>query len=226
MKKPRAVFTADLRRAGFEDWLDAVFDHPPRADPSDIDSAWYWRAVVELTVDPARQIRYLTKLFEHPEVLAQRYSAAQIEEGFWFMFGAAGTEWFLRPLWDPEVPWVAREACIRAVPRLYDGHFPPDGGSEGMSWMLWDLLAFGYDCGNHDPARNEEDRRVQESMFEALREMLVRSKSPAAQEAALHGLFHLKHAGGPDLIRSYLRSRSVPEWLREYASAVLAGRAL
>lgn len=226
MRKPRETFAVDLRRAGFEAWLDAVFDHPPRSDPRDINTAWYWMVLVDFRVDPARQVRYLTKLFERPQVLVTRYTAAQIEEGFWFMFGAAGTEWFLDPLWDAEVPWVAREACIRAVPRLYDGLFPPDGGGDGVAWMLWDLLAFGYDCGNHDPARNEEDRRVQDAMFEALREMLTRSKSPAAQEAALHGLFHLKHAGGPDLIRGYLRLRGVPPWLREYASSVLDGRAL
>ena len=45
-------------------------------------------------------------------------------------------------------------------------------------------------------------------------------------DAALHGLFHLKHARGPGLIRTYLDSRRGPDWLREYASDVLAGKAL
>jgi len=226
MRQPRDAFTPDLRRASFEEWLDAVFDHPPRAEPPNVNSAWYWVSDVEFTVDPGRQVRYLTQMFEQPEVLAQRYSAEQIEEGFWFMFGAAGYSWFLDTLWDPEVPWVAREACIRAIPTLYERLFPPDDNADGIPWMLWDLLAFGYDCGNRDPAKNEEDRRVQDAMLEAMRMMLLRPSSPAAQHAALHGLFHLNHADGPGLIRTYLDSRRPPAWLREYASNVLAGNAL
>lgn len=226
MKQRRDPFTADLRQASFDEWLDAVFDHPPRIDPTDVDSAWYWIADVELAVDPGRQVRYLKQLFEQPEVLTRRYSPEQVEEGFWFMFGAGGNEWFRDTLWNPEVPWAAREDCIKAVPVLYERLFLPDGDADGMAWMLWDLLAFGYDCGNKDPTKSEDDRRVQDAMFEAMREMLMRSSLPVAQRAALHGLFHLKHASGPGLIRTYLDSRRGPGWLREYASDVLAGNAL
>jgi hypothetical protein len=184
MKQRRAPFTADLRKASYEEWLDVAFDHQPRADPANVDTAWYWVRDVELVVDSARQVRYLTQLFEQPEVLVRRYSAAQIEEGFWFMLGAAGQGWFRDTLWDSEVPWEAREACIKAIPRLYDRLFAPDDEAEGMAWMLWDLLAFDYGCGNRGPAKSDEDRRVQDTMLEAMREMLMRSGSPMAHGTA------------------------------------------
>lgn len=225
-KQQRAPFTADLRKASFAEWLDITFDHPERAEPTKVDHAWYWMHEVALVADPVRQIRYLTQLFRQPEILAQRYTAAQVEEGFWFMLSGGGEEWYRDALWDPEVPWEARAACIATVPVLYERLFAPDEDAGGIPWMLWDLLAFDYDCGNRDPARNEEDRRVQDAMLEAMSRMLLRSKSPMAQRAALHGLFHLNHPKGPGLIRTYLDSRRIPRTLRDYAANVLAGEAL
>lgn len=226
-KQNRQPLVADLRNASFDEWLNAVFNHAARAGRRrDVHKAWYMSQDVEFIVDPARQIRFLTQLFEAPEILPQRYSTEQIEEGFWFMFSAIGKEWFRDALWNSEVPWAAREACIQAVPTLYERLFTREEDADGVAWMLWDLIAFDYDCGNRDPAASEEDRRVQDAMLDAMRRMLLGSDSSLAQSAALHGLFHLNHRNGPELIRHYLKSRRIGLELRSYAQNVLAGRAL
>jgi hypothetical protein len=221
---PRLV--VDLRDASFDQWLGFVFDHEPLEEGQDSGDAWYWTSEVELAVQPARQVAHLLRLFERPDVLLSRFTEPQIEQGFWFMFSAGGTDWFLTPLWDPNVPWAAREACIRAIPSLYERLFDSDEEGEGVAWMLWDFLAFGYDCGNRDPSRSEEDKRVQEAMLEAMSEMLLGSSSAMAQRAALHGLFHLQHRSGSALIQTYLDSRWTSQSLREYAELVLRGEAL
>jgi len=220
------MLAVDLRGTTFDAWLAFVFDHETQSDGDDVGDAWYWARDVELAVEPVRQVEYLTRLFERPEVLVRHFSEAQVEQGFWFMFSACGTPWFLDPLWDPAVPRAAREACIRAIPSLYDRLFASDEEGEGVAWMLWDFLAFGYDCGNRDPSASEEDRWVQDAMLEALREMLLRSESAMAQRAALHGLFHLNHQEGSGLIRTYLDSRWTSQSLRDYAEKVLRGEAL
>jgi len=228
MQEPRSVIAVDLRNVSYGEWLAFVFDHEPLPDGADIGRAWYNANVLEIEAGPARQVSYLTRVFESPEVLAGRYTTNQIEQGFWFMLGAtSGQEAFRDALWDAAVPWAEREACIRAVPTLYERLFPRDEDNEGIPFMLWDLLADDYGHKLRNPAADEEDRRVQGAMLEAMRQMLLSSDSPIAQRAGLHGLFHLAHPMGHALIRTYLESRwGISASLRTYAEQVVRGDAL
>lgn len=179
----------DLREVDFESWLKAIFEHPvPARRNSD---EWYWAFDVEIVVDPRRQLDFLTRMCSEADVLLKLFSREQIDQGLWFIFGAAGEEYFGRHLWNQDIPWATRQECILFLPRLWPGLFErADVGS--MSYMLWDSLAYDYDRGPLNPQRDPEARRVQDAMFRALTEQLL-SDMPETQGAALHGLGHLRH---------------------------------
>jgi hypothetical protein len=140
------------------------------------------------------------------------------------MFSAGGGEWFRDLLWDPSVPWGARRACIDLLPELYARLFERSA-LETIPFMLPDLLAYDYGSGRRHPDTDEEDRRVQQALFVAFQRMLD-SCHPGTQQAALHGLHHLAHPGGPEAIRAWLDCLSgLPVGVRRYAEDVLAGRA-
>lgn len=176
-------------------------------------------------MDPRRQVEHLARVFHESAVLPSTYSAAQIEQGFWFMF-VTGQFWFMDPLWDPTVPWPAREATILAIPNAYSEVFERHAIGTAP-FMLWDLLARGLDRYPGRPPRYAgEDERVRDAMFQALRTKL-RSPHADTQKAALHGLFHIEHPNGAETIRAWLSSTAdVNESTRRYAEIVLAGGAL
>jgi hypothetical protein len=220
------VKTLDLAACDYDRWLESVFGHEAPAAADTTTRPWYHRERIEVLADPERQVAYMTRLFQDPTGIRKRFTPEQIEQGFWFMFGAS-REAFRDFLWDPEIPWVRRAACIEAIPNLYEGLFPDRNDDGGVAWMLWDLLADDYGFELRDPGADVEDRRVQDAMLEALRVMLLRSRSVLAQRAALHGVFHLAHPKGPGLIRTFLESgRPISTGLRAYAEAVLKGDAL
>jgi len=158
-------------------------------------------------------------------VLLERFSPAQIDQGFWFMF-LKGQEWFMDPLWNPAIPRGAREACVLAIPEVYRRLF--ERQPIGLApWMLWDLLAHGFlDYPGRPLERAGEDDYIRGAMFQACWIMLG-SHSPETQRAALHGVFHLEHPRGPVMIRAWLDSTSdLTDPTRAYAEDVLAGKAL
>lgn len=221
-EKPR--LRVDLAGASFEEFIAFVFDHPVVPDGHEGEK-WYLQHDLEINIDPGHQVQFLTMLFRHPDVLLERYSPAQIDQGFWFMF-IQGQEWFMDPLWDRAIPRAAREACVLAIPELYRRLFERE--PIGLApWMLWDLLADGFvGYAGRPPERAGEDDHVRAAMFQACRIMLA-SPSPETQRAALHGLFHLEHPRGPAMIRAWLDSTSgLSDRTRAYAEDVLAGKAL
>src|SRR2546425_580998 len=198
----------DLREATFDAWLAFIFDHAPLPEDADDGEAkeWYWALDdEEIVVDPRRQITYLRQLFEQPAVLLERFSPAQIDQGFWCMFGGWGENLFNETFWNSAIPWLDRAAAIRAIERLYDALFGlHDVGSAGF--MLWDMLAYDYYCGIRHPTENPEDTRVQQVMFETLQRMLT-SPSERTQMAALHGLHHLMRPESLAAVGQFLAER-------------------
>jgi hypothetical protein len=212
----------DLRQAAYEAWERFVFGHP--AEPEAELNAWYFTRQHDPIIEPARQIEFLTRLFRRAGELPTRYSAAQLEQGFWLVFAAAA-EHFVGLVWDRTVPWEARRTCLAAVYDLYAGLFA-EHPLEDADYMIPDLLADGYSSGRLDPARDPEAARVQVVLLDVFRRMLA---LPAAhcQEAALHGLGHLAHPGGPAVIRAYLDAHpSLPSVMRTYAECAMAGAVL
>jgi hypothetical protein len=211
----------DLRAVPFDAWLAFIFDHPVRLPGDEETKAWYWTQDLDISIDPIRQIVFLTRFCDDPTPVLARYSVAEIDQGLWYIFSGGGEDITYRLLWSPEVPWELRERCIAAIPNLWPALFEvADVGT--MSYMLWDSLAYGYYCGNCHPGDDPEDHRVQDSMHAALKSQLA-SEHPLTQRAALHGLGHLSHPDLADDINEFLNRPYLDEEIREYAAAILAG---
>lgn len=214
----------DHRKASFEEFLTFVFDRP--APPDHDLNAWWFHSSLDLVVDPRRQVAHLTRFFNDPSLLPPRYSRAQIEQGLWFLFSAA-PEYYVKFLWSPEVPWSEREACVLALPQLYDRLL-----ADGSPWdteidhMIPDLLAEWYGFGWRKPATNAEDRRVQDALLRVF-EQLLASDARSQWRAGLHGFGHLAHPEGAAIIKRFLVAH--PELdadERDYAQRAMVGAVL
>lgn len=128
----------DLRDVDFEPWLQSIFDHP--VPPTRNANEWYWQDDLEILVDPTRQIELLTDMCSEAERLLKLFTLEQIDQGLSFIF-SAGEEYFSRHLWNTNVAWPVRQACILAIPKLWPKLFEQvDVGT--VSYMLWDSLAY------------------------------------------------------------------------------------
>jgi hypothetical protein len=211
----------DLTHAGTDDFVRFVFDHPTvdEGEPE-----WYFTEDFEVLYEAHRQVRLLTELFATSARWRARFTDAQIEQGLWFVFNRA-EPYVTELLWNNEVPWAERRACIDAIFTLYADLFPICPVAT-IDYMIPDLLADGYDFGTRHPDANPEDRQVQEALM-ALFARLLDQPQPAAQYAGLHGLGHLEHPRGPALIDDYLvRHADITASLREYALQARAGDVL
>lgn len=191
----------------FERWVDFVFN-PPASTSSQTSEEWAVR------IDPKTLILYSTQLFDNPSFLMSRYTADQLEEGFWFLLGPENRLADL--LWDQSIDLLAREQCVLAMPIVFERLFAKDPLDQAC-YMWWDLL------------RNFEadhDERIQEAMLEALRRIL-KIDSGACQMSALHGLGHLRHPDKLGVISDFLHSNpGIDEKLRSYALSALKGEVL
>jgi hypothetical protein len=213
--------SSDLRNATYDEIVRFVFDHVPE---DEVDDKWYWKLTEDVQIQPRRAVGFLTRLCSTAGDLAAQFTLPQIAEGVNYLFGAGGRDEFGEQLWNPEVPWPERRACISAIPNLYTQVFERDAeGIGGCAYMLWDTIAYDYYCGNRDPATSAEDARVQDAMFDALVSML-RSDHPETLRGAIHGLGHLQHRASSRAIRELLSStRDLDQGLRTYAAQVLEG---
>jgi hypothetical protein len=89
--------------------------------------------------------------------------------------------------------------------------------------MFWDALAYGYGHATRHPETDVEDRRIQQAMFVALQQILAFDSLPC-QQAALHGLGHLRHPDTSTVVMNYLEHHpELSEEDRNYAIACITG---
>ncbi|HEU4881594.1 MAG TPA: hypothetical protein VFT45_05095 [Longimicrobium sp.] len=224
---PWRTETFDLRAATDDEISAVVFDHPVVPGKT---TAWWWAFDdAKVVIEPRRALAYMTNLFNAPEGLMDRYSAAQIDQGFWFMYSAAAEDVFGRQLWNDAEPWDDRERCIRALPRLYQALFEPmlflleDYYASAM-FMLPDFIVWmSRPRVTHDGA---DALRVCQALLDAFGEMLG-SSHDATRTAALHGLGHLAHPDRADVIRDFVRANpGLDPELRDYAERAVVGDVL
>jgi hypothetical protein len=200
----------NLNNRSFDDWLIFAFDHPI-STPS---TAWYWDDEWDWEAEPEHILKYSIKLFTNPQVLLEKFSYEQINQGFWFLLGATNqlSDW----IWDKEIEWTLREKSIKSMEGVFTDLFSANPIQDAC-FMWWDLLRDFSD---------EPDQKVINTMFETLSKIL-KLESLDCQESALHGLGHLEHTSKKSVIENFLRKYSnLDEDFRKYALAAIEGKIL
>jgi len=220
----------DLRKATVEQLARTLFDHPVSDDQSE---PWYFDDVA-FAIEPERQLRLMTELFQRAPAIFCDYSSQQVEAGLWCMMGGAEHESFCGLIWNPELPSPARHALIQGNYQLYDQVLAPypydtidfrhpddsDRRFRTIDYMAPDLL-LEAPCFRHE---DDADAALVRTEFLDLFTRLLAHDAPVAQYAALHGLGHLEHESRATVIQQYLESNT---WLdpaqREYAERARCG---
>jgi hypothetical protein len=189
----------DISEYSFEQFVSFIFAHEPSSDWNK-QPPWYFS--LEVIYDPQKVCAYYLQLFRQPSFLPEQYSKAQLEEGFWAIHGGALDCAVSRVIWDTDLPFAAREECVRSMTDLFRLLFAAEP-LETASNMWWDSLCYDWHCGVRLRERGGEDLRLQNVMFETLA-VVLRLDSEHCQIAALHGLGHLHHPGTAALIHTFL----------------------
>jgi hypothetical protein len=214
----------DISEHSFNQFIDFMFDHKvvemPDHESAELtkdEQPWYWQ-FIELVYDSEKICGYYVRLFQDPSLLLKRFSKPQLEQGFWAMQGSNLDCGLGNLLWVSEVPFAAREECVRSMFDLFRLLFVTEPFDTSVH-MWWDSLCYDWHCGNRNRAVGGEDMKMQDVMFETLAAILDLN-SLTCQGAALHGLGHLHHPATQELVQRYLQER--PSLSREWKEYALA----
>ena len=237
----------DLRALDFDGFVTLVFDHPAyegRSVEQHADGSisfleqpppeWYWDVEWswdDLPADPLHTLALMAEVFERAHELPARFTSRQVTQGFnLLLHGAART--FIDLVWDSRLPWEPRERLLRAVVPLYRRLFDVHTDIGFVPFMFWDVVvAFRFDprAESFDPPG---DPRLQATIVDVIREMLLVLDGPWSAPAALHGAHHVHHPDALAAVREWLARTPAPgpgaeedHWV-EYARQVLVGEAM
>jgi hypothetical protein len=215
--------------AAFEDWVKAVFDHPPR------ERKWYWDDQFEAFWDSfgvadALAVEYMTRLFSEPHHL-QRYSLAQVAQGIWFLIGEASPGKTAYTLINRDVALKERIVCIQSMINFFRLFVDP--ATKGVAdtkydpfhiacFMWWDIFPT---YGGGQSAEEE----IHAACLNAMAEILT-LPSEVCRLNALHGLnhWHASHAEQVEqIVDAFLRdATALTPRVLDYARTARAGEAL
>jgi hypothetical protein len=205
----------DIRGYSFDEFVSFVFDHETPADGTK-SHPWYFD--VEVVFDPRRVCDFYIRLFRSPNFLLGKYSKAQLDQGFWAIHGAAFDCSVQHLIWNAGVSFQSRCECVQSMSDLFRHLFATERLDTAV-FMWWDSLCFEWQCGHRDRQRGGEDMLMQDVIFDVLADLL-RTESEICQDAALHGLGHLRHPDTQELIQNYMsQHRSLTRERRDYALA-------
>ena len=231
----------------FEEWVEYCFVHGQRdfnGTSKDSPEAIEQRENRFLLMDRVLVVGYLTRLFEKPSFIADRYTDDQIADATWFLFGHGSQFISFKGL---NVAEDAQARCIRAVATLYtdlfdrvcgrrgtdlNTAFHGQKGIDGAVYMIWDMggLEFTVMFPDSPPHLIEPGTSVLEAV-------LAKCRTSACLVSALHGVGHVigfnicgkspaeqaKVDRFQGMIDSFLATREVPDWLRKYAGEARTG---
>jgi hypothetical protein len=184
-----------------------------------------------LVVDPALQVEHGRKLFADPLFLRERFTPAQLEQGFWFLSWSGPIvcgEFFADLLWDKSISIDSRLAAIEAMFDLYAKLFAPYP-TESATYMWWGLIAeniLGVEDGDSVvPCSDPDQEEVRLGMVATLGRIL-QLEQRHCQEAALHGLNHIATPQERATLIDPFLQLPRDEKLLSYARGCRAGREL
>ena len=197
----------DLTNCTFEQFVVFIFDH--EYSPMNVPE-WYWEPELEVQYNPTRHANCYIQLFTEPAFLLDRFPRLQLDQAFWAIAGYMPGP-VQEIMWDTSIPFELREKCVRSMYFLFEKLYAVNSLTEtifmpGSSCeMWWDLLAGDYSTGSRNRASSDEDRRMQDVMFDTLCQILDLG-SEECQGAALHGLNHLRHPETDKAIHKWIRA--------------------
>jgi hypothetical protein len=147
--------------------------------------------------------------------LTKIYSDEQLNQGLWAVFGAAiSCERFCL---DPRVDTSLRTDAIESmyIPfRDFAAHRPVEAVRESFYFMWWDAILFNTffeDDLTTDDGRSRRDYGALPEDRKLMGEVILRTllkilalDHQGCQWCALHGLGHLNHPSGAEIVQAYL----------------------
>lgn len=213
--------THNLHNSDLSEFVKFIFEHPLANQEQD-EKPWYWDDDLDLDFNPTEILALYEKLFSEPVFLLNKYSEELLEQGFWAMQSCLLPCSVAELIWDVQVSRELRKKVVFSMPSLYGKLFALNP-LETSSNMWWDSIAYGFYCGNKSRDRSEEEKEMQDAIFEAL-DKILQLESLDCQIAALHGLGHLRHPDTEILINKYLESNSkIDSEIRKYAISCISG---
>lgn len=192
----------DITTFSYEQWLRYIFNHDCDASRLPMECAsWYLEVEARFRVGaPDVLVDYVGRMCrEFPDV-SKQYSLSQLDQGVKFLLSAAGI-WFRVYLLDERVPIGSRVSCIRSMEVVFADFLAKSTAPvmEHCFFMWWEYLSIDKED------RTDDMREIRQAMFESLLRILAIDEA-RCQEAALHGLGHLRHAGGHPVVQEWLDS--------------------
>jgi hypothetical protein len=115
-----------------------------------------------------------------------------------------------RYLFDPSVDIGVRIGCIESMYLPFKDVVARTGVEKRDSfyWMWWDMILHTFrlnfpEANDHYEALSNDARQIFECMYQTLLRILALDQ-PACQWSALHGLGHLRHPLGREVVQKYL----------------------
>ena len=118
----------DISQYTFEELVAFLFerDVQPKSGQSG-PKKWnprHWHT--EETCDSKRTCEYYIRLFREPTFLLERFSRAQLEEGFWAIQASSLECSVYNLIPDTNLPFVVRNGCIISMFDLFRNFFPKE----------------------------------------------------------------------------------------------------
>ncbi len=191
---------------------------------------------------------FLTRLFESPGFVADRYSREQIAACIWYIFGVRSD--MMYHVIHSDVPEDLKVRCYQSISTLYTDLFdkvcgidldtpdsdPRNGrGIDGAVYMIWDMDRLEIPL--YFPSKHPQ---LVEPSIQILESVLLHCKTTTCLLSALHGIGHAcqcdARGGKPEhrviatrlrsIVDRFLKARQIPKWLKEYAHEAKAGAVL
>lgn len=197
--------TTVIRPASFEEWIEAIFDHPV---PTGSGEAWYWDIdmyVEELTSSTG--VEYFTRLFLEGHTCLRRFTNDQIGQALWYLNDPSCSD-HARCVLNLDVNESVRNRCLESIPVFFEKVLAARGENKMDSYvtdddevvlinqaffMWWDVSPI---CpGNLLPKQIE-------ICFDSMQRILSIDHI-ACQKSALHGLGHW-HDDNPERVEEII----------------------